>query len=101
MEYEVRILLGTYVSFLDDSQTPNVFGWVCWFVLGKPATARTAVPPHPHPHRHPFLPSTCHLPSTHRPPTVHPPCHLPHHAPIVHLPCHLPCCAPTVHPPCH
>ena len=51
MEYKVRILLGTYMSFLDDSRTPNAFGWACWFVLGKPATVRAAVPPHPHPHR--------------------------------------------------
>ena len=83
MEYKVRILLGTYMSFLDDSQTPNVFGWACWFVLGKPATTHAAIPPHPYLHRHPFLPSTCHLPSTHRPPTIHPPCHLPRRAPTV------------------
>src|SRR6266481_3269668 len=73
MEYKVRILLGTYMSFLDDSRTPNAFGWACRFVLGKPATACAAVPPHPHPHRHSFPLSTCHLPSTHRPPTHCPP----------------------------
>src|SRR6266481_581714 len=71
MEYTVRILLGTYMSFLDDSQTPNAFGWACRFVLGKPATACTAVPLHPHPHCRPFLPSTCHLPLSHFSSTVY------------------------------
>ena len=33
----VRLLLETYMSFLDDSRTPNAFGWACWFVLCKPA----------------------------------------------------------------
>src|SRR6266481_974245 len=66
-----------YMSFLDDSRTPNVFGWACRFVLGKPAAMRI-----PHPHR-------CHFPpSTHHPPTVHPPST--HCPPAVHQPCHLP-----------
>jgi len=48
MEYEVGLLLGTYMSFLDGSQTPHVFGWACQFALGKPAAVQAvALPPHP------------------------------------------------------
>src|SRR6266481_4405423 len=71
------------MSFLDDSQTPNAFGWACQFVLGKPAGC----------HAHSgHLPSTSPSPPL---PAMHPPCTRP--APALHLPSTR--CPPTVHPP--
>src|SRR6266481_5394694 len=96
----MRGLLGTYMSFLDDSQTPNVFGWAHRFVLGKPAGCRmrsSHLPLHSSTSTSPSLP----LPAMHQPCTGHATCHT-HCPPAVHLLSthHPPTMPPALHPPC-
>src|SRR6266481_5093132 len=104
MEYEARVLLGKYMSFLDDSRTPNVFGWAFWFVLGKPAgchahsshlQSTSPLPPLP------TMP--CSAPALHLLSTCHPP-HATHPATALHSSCthhatgHATCHAPLMPP---